>query len=128
MAAVFTCCLGLTAYAARMSYVLQNSDLAPKKPAFRVGNFDLYLTRDCAQARAHFGLSQRELELVMHVSGGLTKHEIAAKMGVSPATADTFRRRAYIKLGVHTGSAATAILTAYMAGTRVEESPSERFD
>lgn len=59
----------------------------------------------------------------MHVSGGLTKHEIAAEMGVSPATADTFRRRAYAKLGVRTGSAAAAILTAFLAGTRVEETP-----
>lgn len=111
-----------------MSHLLQNPDLAPFASSFRVGNFDLYPARNCAQARAHFGLSKRELEVVMHVSGGLTKLEIAAKMGVSPATADTFRRRAYNKLGVHTGSAAAAILTAYLAGTRVEESTPERID
>ena len=106
-----------------MTFPLQNSDLAPIRSSFRVGNFDLYPARDCGQARAHFGLSQRELELVMHISAGLTKHEIAAQMGVTPSTADTFRRRAYTKLGVRTGSAAAAILTAYLAGTRVEESP-----
>lgn len=106
-----------------MTFPLQNSDLPANRSSFRVGNFDLYPARDCTQARAHFGLSQRELELVMHVSGGLTKHEIAELMGVSPATADTFRRRAYAKLGVRTGSAAAAILTAFLAGTRVEEIP-----
>ena len=81
-------------------------------PALRVGNFALFPTHNCQQAREHFGLSQREVELVMHVGGGLTKQEIADRMGVSPATADTFRRRAYVKLGVHSGSAAAAILAA----------------
>ena len=93
--------------------------------AFRVGNFALFPTRNCQQAREHFGLSQREIELVMHVSGGLTKQEIADRMGVSPATADTFRRRAYVKLGVHSGSAAAAIISAYLAGSRVEERAAE---
>lgn len=106
-----------------MTYMVQNSGTPQMRCSYRIGNFDLYLTRDCGQAKAHFGLSQRELELVMHVSGGLTKQEIAAEMGVSPATADTFRRRAYAKLGVRTGSAAAAILTAFLSGSRVEESP-----
>ncbi len=88
---------------------------------FRVGNFALYSQRDCTQVRAQFGLSQREIELILYVAGGFKKHEIAKRMGVSSATTDTFRRRAYAKLGVNTGTAAVAIVSAYLAGTRVEE-------
>lgn len=91
-----------------------------EEPFFRVGNFALFSHRNCEQARAHFGLSSREVEILMHVAGGFTKQEIAARMGVSPATADTFRRRAYVKLGVNSGAAAVAIICSYLAGTRVE--------
>lgn len=97
----------------------------PGTGCFRIGKFALASHRTCEQARAHFGLSSRETELVVHIAAGLTKQEIAARMGVSPATADTFRRRAYIKLGVNSGAAAAAIVTSYLAGTRVEESDVE---
>lgn len=93
---------------------------SPKAHFFRVGRFALFSHRSCEQARAHFGLSNREVEVLLHVAGGLTKQEIADKMGVSPATADTFRRRAYTKLDVHSGAAAVAIISAYLSGTRVE--------
>lgn len=89
--------------------------------SFTVGNFALYSHRTCTEAREKLGLSQREVELLMWVSSGLTKKQIAKRMGVSPATVDTFRRRAYSKLGVGTGAAASAILAAFLAGTRVEE-------
>lgn len=87
---------------------------------FQVGKFALFSHRTCAQARAHFGLSARETELLLHIAGGHTKQSIAELMGVSPATADTFRRRAYAKLGVKSAAAAAAILSSYLAGTRVE--------
>ena len=91
------------------------------EPFFRVGNFALFSRRNCVQAREHFGLSHREIELIMHVAGGLTKTEIAKEMGVTSATTDTFRRRAYVKLGVKSGTAAVAIICSFLAGTRVEE-------
>lgn len=87
---------------------------------FRVGKFALFSHRTCEQTRAHFGLSSRETELVLHIAAGRTKQEIAEQMGVSPATADTFRRRAYVKLGVNSAPAAAAIVSSYLAGTRVE--------
>jgi len=111
-----------------MTFPLQNSDLRPESQAFRVGNFALHATRNCTQAREHLGLSKREIEWVMYVGGGFTKQEIADRMGVSIATADTFRRRAYAKLGVRTGSAAATILAAYLAGSRVEERDVRDFD
>lgn len=92
---------------------------------FRVGNFVLRSRRTCEQTRKHLGLSQREIELLMWVAGGLKKREIAERMGVATATADTFRRRAYAKLGVSSGSAAATIVSAYLAGTDVELSASE---
>ncbi len=111
-----------------MTLTPKTSDRPREMSAFRVGNFALFPTRNCQQAREHFGLSQREVELVMHVGRGLTKQEIADRMGVSPATADTFRRRAYVKLGVHTGSAAASIIAAYLAGSRVEARAAEDVD
>ena len=95
--------------------------LGAKGSIFRVGNFALYSYRSCSETRAHFGLSRRELELIMLVASGFTKREIAKQMGVTPATADTFRRRAYLKLGVSSGAAAVAIVTTYLAGSQVEE-------
>lgn len=88
---------------------------------FQVGNFVLRTRRSCEEARKHLGLSAREIELLMWVAAGLKKHDIAQRMGVTAATADTFRRRAYAKLGVGTGSAAVAILSTYMAGSQVKE-------
>lgn len=111
-----------------MTFLIQTPDQRDQGETYLVGNYALYATRTCDQARDHFGLSQRELETVLHVGGGLTKQDIAERMGVSSATADTFRRRAYAKLGVHTGSAASAIITAFLAGTRVEERGYEDID
>lgn len=87
---------------------------------FRVGKYTLRMQRTCADARAQLGLSHREIELLMWVGRGLTKKGIAVRMGVSPATVDTFRRRAYAKLGVGTGAAAIAIVSSYLAGGSAE--------
>ena len=111
-----------------MTDPFQNPELGPDGATYRVGNYKLHATRTCDQARDYFGLSQRELETVMHVGGGLTKQDMAERMGVSFATADTFRRRAYAKLGVHSGSAASSIITAFLAGTLVEERGYEDVD
>ena len=88
---------------------------------FSAGHYVLQLHRSALQARKRLGLSNRETELLLHVGSGLRKHEIAQLMGVTPSTADTFRRRAYAKLGVSTGAAATAILMTYLAGADVYE-------
>lgn len=58
---------------------------------------------------------------MMWVCSGLTKKLIAQRMGVSPATVDTFRRRAYAKLGVGTSAAAASIFSAFIAGATVTE-------
>ena len=89
---------------------------------FKVGNYDLSPQRRPSDARAHFGLSHREVELLVWIGAGLTKNQIAERMGVSPSTADTFRRRAYAKLGVGTSAAAIAILFSFLSGTQVEPS------
>lgn len=104
-----------------MTTTMQKTETRADDAFYRVGNFALYSHRNCEEARAHFGLSGREVELLMFIAGGFTKNEIAKRMGITTATADTFRRRAYAKLGVNSGTAAVAILSAFLAGTRVEE-------
>ena len=88
---------------------------------FSAGHYVLQLHRTALEARKRLGLSNRETELLLHVGSGLRKHEIAQQMGVTTSTADTFRRRAYAKLGVRTGAAATAILMTYLAGADILE-------
>ena len=92
-----------------------------KQQDFQVGNFVLRARRSIEDVRDHLGLSGREMELLICVAAGLKKREIAARMGVTTATADTFRRRAYAKLGVGTGAAAVAIMSTCLAGAEVEE-------
>ncbi len=89
---------------------------------FKVGNYGLSPQRTPNEARTHFGLSHREVELLIWIGAGLTKNQIADRMGVSPSTADTFRRRAYVKLGVGTSAAAIAILFSFLSGSQVEQS------
>lgn len=104
------------------------SESGEARDEFRVGNYTLRLNRPCEKTRKHLGLSRREFELLMWIGAGLKKREIAERMGVTTATADTFRRRAYAKLGVTTGSAAVAIVSAHLAGTEVEAHDVEPVD
>ena len=110
---------------APMTFDPTKSDAEHAGQCFKVGHFTLYSHRTCVQAREQLGLSNREVELLMWVCSGLTKKQIAERMGVTSATVDTFRRRAYSKLGVTTGAAASTILTAFLAGTRVEAKKAE---
>jgi|GEM_PF-3205618 len=105
---------------APMTFDPSNSNADSDGHYFNVGRYSLYSHRTCREAREQLGLSNREVELLMWISSGLTKKQIAERMGVTSATVDTFRRRAYAKLGVSTGAAASAILAAFLAGTRVE--------
>ena len=103
-----------------MTFDETHPDSKQTGPCFKVGNFSLRAKRSCAEAREELGLSHREVELMMWVCSGLTKNQIAKRMGVSPATVDTFRRRAYVKLGVSTSAAAASIMSAFLAGTTVK--------
>lgn len=105
-----------------MTFDIKDSCADSGDNCFTVGNYDLSPQRRPCDARAHFGLSHREVELLVWVGAGLTKNQIAKRMGVSPSTADTFRRRAYVKLGVGTSAAAIAILFSFLSGTEVEPS------
>ena len=50
-------------------------------------------------------LSDREAELVRLIAYGYTNKEIAAQMGISVKTADTYKARAMEKLGLHSRAA-----------------------
>lgn len=45
-------------------------------------------------------LSRRERQVLELVVAGRTSKDIAAQLGVSPATVDTYRRRIMLKLGI----------------------------
>jgi DNA-binding NarL/FixJ family response regulator len=61
-----------------------------------------------AQKNARATLTPRELEVLELVSEGLAGHQIAARLGVSPATVKTHCAHIYSKLGVSGRAAAVA--------------------
>lgn len=61
-----------------------------------------------AAPRADYGLSDREREILQHLTGGQTKKAIAEALFLSPHTIDGHVRNIYAKLQVHTRSGAVA--------------------
>jgi DNA-binding NarL/FixJ family response regulator len=59
-------------------------------------------------------LTSRETEIVSHVAQGLSNHEIAERLFLSPATARTHVSRAMIKLGAR--DRAQLVVFAYQSG------------
>ncbi|MDJ0920313.1 MAG: helix-turn-helix transcriptional regulator [Henriciella sp.] len=92
--------------------------------AFRVGKYVFHGVRSYEQARRGLGLSPRELEILCLLARGENSASISKTLGISDATIDTFRRRAYAKLGVHSSGSAIAILMAYLSGSNLAPEPS----
>jgi DNA-binding NarL/FixJ family response regulator len=70
--------------------------------------------RSPAPTAALARLTEREREIVVLVGEGLSNHEIAARLVVSPATARTHVSRAMVKLGVR--DRAQLVVLAYETG------------
>lgn len=87
---------------------------------FEVGHYTIRGHRNCDQARKALNLSNREFQILQLMAVGKTGRQIAGMMGVSDSTADTFRRRAYQKLGVNSAAEAVAIVSAYLSGCVLE--------
>jgi len=60
---------------------------------------------DSLQPTAAAGLSAREREIAQMVVAGQTNREIAARLGISKSSVDTYRARLARKLGAHNRSA-----------------------
>jgi DNA-binding CsgD family transcriptional regulator len=56
--------------------------------------------RDRVQLIQRFQLSERELQTLSFASFGMTTNDIAARLGLSPETVDTYRKKAIRKLNV----------------------------
>lgn len=82
----------------------------------KIGHYDITGHRTCDEARERLKLSHREFQMLYFMANGLTGREISQKLGVTESTADTFRRRAYQKLGVNSACEAIAIVSAYISG------------
>jgi DNA-binding NarL/FixJ family response regulator len=72
----------------------------------------------------HHGLSPREAEALQFIAQGLTYGRIATRMGVSPATVDTYAKRIRAKLNVTNKAEITRI--AIELGHRVMGAGSDR--
>ena len=64
-------------------------------------------------------LSMRELDVLYWFSAGLRGPAVAKKIGVSPHTVDTYKRRVFEKLGVGTIAQASALAMAIATGADV---------
>ena len=91
---------------------------------FHVGKYVFQGARTCEQARQDLGLSPRETEILCLLACGENSSSISSRLGISDATIDTFRRRAYAKLGVKSSGSAIAILMAYLSGSNLSPIPS----
>ena len=59
------------------------------------------------QAPGHEGLSDRELEVLLHVASGETVTQIGTRLGISVKTVSTYRARILEKLGLRTNAELT---------------------
>src|SRR5919204_475420 len=68
------------------------------------------LRRTAARRHPDLGLTAREREILELVAEGRTNAEIAAALWISPGTVRKHLENAYGKLGVHTRTAAAALV------------------
>ena len=70
-------------------------------------------------------LTQREREILDHLSQGLTMHQIGTRLGISPRTVETHVAKLYRKLGVRTRvQAVSRAVSPSAATTRTSRSRS----
>jgi DNA-binding NarL/FixJ family response regulator len=77
----------------------------------------LALSDDCAQQALaqRFQLTSREMEVLYWVACGKTNRDIGDILGLSPRTVNKHLEHVYVKLGVETRTAATALAIAAIA-------------
>jgi DNA-binding CsgD family transcriptional regulator len=88
----------------RRRYVCRAIGLEPALHAGSGPTIAITLERDSVlrEQIARFQLTDREIEVVQHLAGGLTSKEIAQRMNISLNTVKTFFRLVMIKMGVTT--------------------------
>ena len=82
-----------------LDYLLKPIDIEEMKDAierFRTRN----MSRPRLKSLERFGLSQREIEIVAHLSDGKSSEEIASELSLSKYTINTHRRNILQKTGV----------------------------
>lgn len=79
---------------------------SPMNP--RIARRVLEMFSKLAPKQNDYGLSEREKEILLHMTTGLIKKEIADKLTLSVHTVDTYLRRIYEKLAVNTRTGAVA--------------------
>jgi len=83
----------------------------------RIGNVEIKATR--CQYDIDLGLSDREIEVLLHLGAGRTVIETAKRIGVTTNTVGTFKARIFSKLQVNTTVEAVVIATAIITGAEV---------
>ncbi|MEQ8558707.1 MAG: helix-turn-helix transcriptional regulator [Henriciella sp.] len=84
----------------------------------RLGRFQFLPSRTLSAG--DFGLSAREAETLTFILQEIPLRDIAARMGVSMHTVDTFKRRLFEKLGVSTLAGAAAVAAAHLCGVALQ--------
>lgn len=87
--------------------------------ALRIGRYDVAIRH--APDRGELGLSGREWDVLIHLMNGFATPAIAKKIGVSPHTVDTYRRRIYDKLEVDSAASASALCMAFQIGATITD-------
>jgi DNA-binding CsgD family transcriptional regulator len=91
-----------------------------RRTGARIVNHDarLFLPESNGSTEDPLGLTPREREVLDHVAAGATNAQIAAALGISPATVRKHLEHAYEKLHVSTRTAAAALTNGHLIGDR----------
>lgn len=93
--------------------------------AVKLGDYSVALPDPVRREYKGFPLSDREKQVLLMSSCGLTGREISCEINVSLSTVATYKRRILFKLGCRSMPEAVALATAYVFGAHV--TPWDRF-
>ncbi|MEL6856844.1 MAG: helix-turn-helix transcriptional regulator [Pseudomonadota bacterium] len=88
--------------------------------ALKLGDYAISFSDPVCEKYDGFPLSEREKQVLLMSSCGLTGREISGEIGVSLNTVATYKRRIMFKLGCRSMPEATALGTAYLFGACVK--------
>lgn len=87
----------------------------------QVGEYQIQTLEVPKSLQKELKLSPREWQALLLFSQGKSATKVARLMNISTNTADTYKRRTFIKLGVNSVAEAASLATAFVTGARVRK-------
>lgn len=87
----------------------------------QIGQYQIQTVAIPASVREESKLSPREWQALLLFAEGKSAAKVAKHMNISINTADTYKRRIFVKLGVNSIAEAASLATAFTTGARVRK-------